>query len=69
MVEKSEDGAHQATANEFAELINYLFGKELPQSFYNDADLYLNAIANNEFRLEQATEVNCPNAVSRIDDL
>ena len=69
MVEKSEDGAQQATANEFAELINYLFGKELPQSFYNDADLYLNAIANNEFRLEQATEVNCPNAVSRIDDL
>ena len=69
MVEKSEDGAQQATASEFAELIDYLFGKQLPQTFYNDADLYLNAIANNEFRLEQSNEVDCPNAVRRIDDL
>ncbi|MBA58300.1 MAG: hypothetical protein CMQ40_03920 [Gammaproteobacteria bacterium] len=69
MVEKSNSGAQSATAKEFAELVDYLFQKELPQTFYNDADLYLNAIANNEFRLVPAGENDCPNAVSKAEDL
>ena len=69
MVETETGQSTAATAKQFGDLIFYLFGEKLPDSFNNNADLYLDAISNNVYDIRRQSVAVCPEALEKPEDL
>jgi type VI secretion system protein ImpL len=69
MIDTDNSQTKAATAKKFGDLIYYLFGEQLPESFNNNADLYLDAISNNKYDVKRQGEAICPEAIEQPQDL
>jgi len=55
-----------SVADEFSEVVKYLFDADLPAGFFDNADLYIRALADNSFDLELLPPRQCADAVQDI---
>ena len=70
MIEIDPDASQYSVAQEFSELIAYLFKEEIPDEFFGgNAELYLSAVSSRSYRIERLDELSCPGAVQNVVDV
>ena len=62
------DRPQDSVAAEFVDLIDQLFDKKLPENFGENADLYLLAIAANDYDGTAMTSINCPSSLDSVEE-
>lgn len=63
-IETTEALSQVSVAQDFSELVDYLFGEEVPAAFFGSkAELYLSAMSDHSYRIEKIGAEACPRAV------
>ena len=69
MEESQATRSVNSVTEEFSELIGFLYDEELPPGFGENSDLYIEAIAENQFEIEYLSTKDCEESVGSIRDV